>query len=572
MPEISCRATAGVIEVLESWGRDPTTLVGGVTTDLHTLRNPKQRLSWDDFVQFLDNVGEQCTVDELERVGAQVIEAPAWSMLRLLVQSLATPYRLAQVGSIFASAVFPVFRFDLHRIAAGSFTLTLVIPPERRGSEVFFHITRGQWREMLSLVGHPETSIRSEVDSHRGHYRFDFAPPRGVLHRLRDATATALASPVWLREVYEERRQLREALDTMDRWRRDFHRVLDELQDAVVIHRDGKILYANPALLTALARRADELVGSSLADLFEPQTLERARRALDSPQGPDHARTLVLEPTCDRQLRFELRQRQDIEFKGGPAELLVAQDVTESRRVYELLLHRDRMASLGMLAAGIAHEVNNPLGYVLNSLEIMRRELGGEHTMDDGRRDDVQSLLDVALEGTNRVRSIVAGLNGFSRSESTTATEVDLSRSLRSALELAKPQLDTSIEVILELETVPRIIASESRLSQVFLNLILNACHALREKGAPKQRLWLRTRVNGDGGIVAEVEDDGVGIPRAVRHRVFDPFFTTKPAGFGTGLGLAISRDVVTRLGGRIDLESRPGEGTRVWVTFPTLD
>jgi len=571
VPEISCRATAGVIEVLERWGRDPTTLAGGLATDLETLRNPKRRVDWDDFIQFLRNLGESCTVEEIEQIGAQLFEAPAWSVPRTLTRTLVTPYRLARLGSVFASAVFPVLQFELKRIDAGSFTLTLVIPAERHGAREFFIITRGQWRELLTRTGHPELIVESEIDDHRGYFRFLYEPPRSIVGSLRDAAAAAMASPTWIHEVLEERHQLGEALAAMDRWRRDFHRVLDELQDAVIIHRQGRILYANPALRMALGRRDDELVGASLAELFAPESLDRARRSLDYPSVPDHVRALATQTPDGNHLLFELRQRQDIDFKGGPAELLVARDVTDARRVYELLLHADRMASLGMLAAGLAHEVNNPLGYVLNSLQIMRREiaLDGDGAPSGPRRQQLASLLDVALEGTNRVRTIVGGLNEFSRSESTTATEVDLSRALSSALELAKPQLDDGIEVIPELAPVPRIIASESRLSQVFLNLILNACHALEEKGASPRRLWLRTLVDEEGRLVAEIEDDGIGIPAEVRDKVFDPFFTTKPAGVGTGLGLAICRDVVTRQGGRIDLWSRPGRGTRVRVTFP---
>lgn len=558
--------------MLERWGRDAQPLSHGLARDLDHLRNPRHRIDWETFAAFLGNLERLCTRAELEQLGADLLDVPSGSLPKVLTRHALSPWRFARLAAVFSSSVFPPVGFELRELGPTSFSIRLNIPADRPGAEPFFHVTRGHWRAIMTLIGHPDATIDTDIGSHHGHFVFRFAERRPTLRRLRELAGAAFAAPAWLREVYEERHQLRQAFVTMNRWRRDFHRVLDELQDAVVIHREGRILYANPALRHVVGRGDDKLVGSSLGDLFPSDELERALRSLET-SGSDHARILSLTSALGTPLRFELRQRQDIEFDGGLAVLLVAQDVTEQMRMHERLLHADRMASLGMLAAGLAHEVNNPLGYILNSLQIMQRELGeaesAERIVD--KRAQLEELVTVALEGTDQVRRIVSDLNGFSRSKSTTARSVDLRRSLAAALELAKPQLDDDIEVILELEPVPEIIASESRLSQVFLNLILNACHALRDKDEPPRRLWLRCFTDGRRRVVAEVQDDGVGIPKDARSKIFDPFFTTKPLGLGTGLGLAICRDVVTRLGGTIEVASRAGEGTTVCVAFPSL-
>ncbi|HSN15493.1 MAG TPA: ATP-binding protein, partial [Anaeromyxobacteraceae bacterium] len=254
-------------------------------------------------------------------------------------------------------------------------------------------------------------------------------------------------------------------------------------------------------------------------------------------------------------------------------------DVTERRRMLGRLQMADRLASVGTLAAGVAHEINNPLAYVLGnvqhsleSLDDLRRALArGEGVPEEIARvteESVAALRDAAT-GAERVRDIVRDLKVFSRASSEERHPTSLVRVLQSAGNLAGPEIRHRARFHLEVGELPPVMANESRLSQVFLNLLVNAAQAIPAGRPEENSIEVTGRTGADGRVVVEVRDTGCGIPLADQKRIFDPFFTTKPAGVGTGLGLAICHGIVTGLGGEIDVESAPGAGSTFRVVLP---
>jgi CheY-like chemotaxis protein/two-component sensor histidine kinase len=241
------------------------------------------------------------------------------------------------------------------------------------------------------------------------------------------------------------------------------------------------------------------------------------------------------------------------------------------------------MASLGTLAAGIAHEINNPLAYVTGNLEAVAETLvavasapgsivGREHA-------EVTAAISDARDGAERVRKIVHGLRVFSRSEDELRVPIALSGVIEAAIRMTSNELRHRAQVVRELGPVPLVVADDGRLTQVFINLLVNASHAIPEGRSDHNRITVRTRTDDRGSAVVEVEDTGKGIDPDVRSRVFDPFFTTKDVGAGTGLGLSICHGIISGLGGQISLESSvdpahpvgtmSGTGTIVRVTLP---
>ena len=240
----------------------------------------------------------------------------------------------------------------------------------------------------------------------------------------------------------------------------------------------------------------------------------------------------------------------------------------------------ERMASLGRLAAGVAHEINNPLAYVLGSIELLERglaEIGALHP--DAARtgeiiNDAQSALSNAKDGVERIRSIVKDLTTFSRAVPDSRRPVEVEAVLESTLNLAWNELRHRVRVVKDFNGVPELLGDEGRLAQVFLNLILNASQAIPDG----RQGVLRISTASEGGRVKVcVEDDGVGIAPEDLPYVFEPFFTPQ-TGWGrgpqqqrdaaAGLGLAICRNVVTALGGTITVTSTPEAGTRFTVTL----
>ncbi|HSK09899.1 MAG TPA: ATP-binding protein [Vicinamibacterales bacterium] len=222
-----------------------------------------------------------------------------------------------------------------------------------------------------------------------------------------------------------------------------------------------------------------------------------------------------------------------------------------------LLAHTEKMAAVGTLAAGVAHEVNNPLGGILNCIENMRA--------DPDDREMRERYLGLITDGLRRIERTVANLLDFSRRREIRAEPTSLNHCLLHVTELADYQLRRAgIELVLDLDPdEPAILGDHFQMEQLFLNLLLNAVQAMPGGG----KLTLRTRRRGDA-VVAEVRDSGIGIPSEIRQRIFDPFFTTRPVGEGTGLGLAVSDRIVGAHGGRIEVESVPGEGSTFRVVL----
>ena len=241
----------------------------------------------------------------------------------------------------------------------------------------------------------------------------------------------------------------------------------------------------------------------------------------------------------------------------------VTRDTTEHRRLQAQLMVADRLASMGTLAAGVAHEINNPLAAVLANLELMmpQAEQGGLPA------DFRAALLD-AKEAAERVRLIVRDLKVFSRAEEDRTTAVDLHRVLDSAVRMTWNEVRHRARLCKEYHTVPTVAGNEARLGQVFVNLLVNAAQALPEGQADTNEIRISAG-HDDQRVWVDVTDSGPGIRPEHLRLIFNPFFTTKAAGVGTGLGLAICQRIVTELGGEITVESQLGFGTRFRVSLP---
>ncbi len=245
------------------------------------------------------------------------------------------------------------------------------------------------------------------------------------------------------------------------------------------------------------------------------------------------------------------------------------QDVTDRKALESRLILADRLASIGILAAGVAHEINNPLAYILGNLDYALDALASTHGVDS----DVLGALRDAHLGTQRITRIVADLKPLSRAQDDAAKPVDVDAVVRSSLAIGKHQIQRrGAALVVELGAPPPARATEARLGQVVLNLLVNAAQALEGRDGDALEVRIRTGTAEDGFVYIEVTDTGCGIPPAVLTRIFDPFYTTKPAGEGTGLGLSICHTIVTSFGGDILVDTDPHTGTTFRVLLPRAE
>lgn len=319
------------------------------------------------------------------------------------------------------------------------------------------------------------------------------------------------------------------------------------------IHSPGPSFLSEP-VSEHIGRSLDEVLPQPMFDVLIPAV---ARAAQDR-----KAQQLELSlDTGSRRLRYEARLT--VSVLGDI--VVVIRDQTERVRMAERLRVADRMASVGTLAAGVAHELNNPLAYVLGNLELMQEELRSP----DRDERELRTLVEDAVDGARRMRAITQDLSTFSRPHADAVESVDPRAVMDSALRMAATEIRHRAGLCRDYEDVPPVLAEASKLGQVFLNLVINAVQALPVGDPSSHEIGVRTTTNEEGWAVVEVSDTGSGVPPHLRSRIFEPFVTTKPRGVGTGLGLSICHNIVTSLGGRISLHPRRVGGTTFRVALP---
>jgi signal transduction histidine kinase len=248
----------------------------------------------------------------------------------------------------------------------------------------------------------------------------------------------------------------------------------------------------------------------------------------------------------------------------------VRQRTTQLEEANSQLLFADRLVTVGQLAAGVGHEINNPLAFILGNLSYAREELermqGAPSPLE---REELLAALSEAHEGAERVKLLVQDLKMLARADDAVSGPVDLEAVLRSASKMAAHEVRQRARVVMQTEGAPRAHGNAARLCQVFLNLIINAAHAIPPGQVEQNEIRLVARRASDARVLVEVSDTGCGIPAENLERIFRPFFTTKPVGVGSGLGLSVCQRIVTMHGGDITVDSQPGRGTTFRISLP---
>ena len=358
----------------------------------------------------------------------------------------------------------------------------------------------------------------------------------------------------------------------MRRSEENFRRLIERSPSATFVHRDGRFLYVNPAAVAMLGyQHQTDLIGHDVLELIHPGDHELARdrlsrTAIDS--APAEARMI----RADGSVAILEGQTTLLEFDGKPTQVAVAHDITQRRELYAKMALADRLLSVGTLAAGVAHEINNPLAYVMANLALLGKELPKLLAGDRPphvERAELESMLADAREGAARVSAIVRDLRALSRPEDDRRTAVDVASALSLSTRMANNEIRHRARLVEHCDPqLPQVAANASRLGQVFLNLLVNAAHAIEPGRADRNEIRIRARADVEH-VIVEIEDTGAGIAPDVIDRIFDPFFTTKPAGVGTGLGLSISHQIIQSIGGSIAVTSTLGVGTTFRIALP---
>lgn len=334
----------------------------------------------------------------------------------------------------------------------------------------------------------------------------------------------------------------------------------------------GRIVYAAPALERVLGWKLAEIIGVRMTDLTPSDGREELMRLLEEAKA---APARAFRGEVRAVARSGAARILDLTVSNHLHEPTIgtivcnAIDVSTHKDLHARLMLSDRMASLGTLAASVAHEINNPLAALIGNLQLLADDLSQPTCLPGESRSSIVGLLEEAQEAAERVRVIARDLNLFSRREQDAPGFVDVQRLLDSSLRMSRNELRHRARVVKHYEPVPPVYTNEARLGQIFVNLLVNAAQAIPEGRADENEVRISTRVDDHGNVVVDISDTGGGISPELLGRVFDPFFTTKPLGQGTGLGLAICRRIVAEMGGSITVTSTLGSGSTFTVALP---
>ncbi len=342
--------------------------------------------------------------------------------------------------------------------------------------------------------------------------------------------------------------------------KRQWLAMIDAVQDPLVlVNRDYEIVRANSDYFAraqvAAGLSIRDLAGRRCFEVFAGRTSPCVHCRLgDASAGPVYWETQALAPG-----RFHQIRATPVGEAGSELAVVHYRDVTDWKALQESLARADKLAALGKLAGGVAHEISSPLAGILAFSQMALKELGEESAVSDDLRE--------IQEAARKCKVILEGMLGFARQEKPSDSQVfDVFESVRAALRLTAPLMRKArVQLVLELpEAKALVLGSGGKLEQVVVNLVTNAVYAMRAGGG---HLVLRGRL--DEGVVLEVTDSGEGMDPEVLAKIFDPFFTTKPVGEGTGLGLSVTYSIVRQHGGTIFGTSSPGMGTTMVVRLP---
>ena len=395
------------------------------------------------------------------------------------------------------------------------------------------------------------------------------APLRRPIAVIRGLGAALLAAAALLLALAWRQQRARAALDVRLEEARErlalavtgTHSVLDWELDAGVIHFDPPWGVGGGPPVSLLSGSTEEL----FARLVHPDDVPEVRArlgALFRGEVPIHDFEHRIPGTgAIRSIRVRGRVSRRAP-DGHPLRFTaVVSDVTERRAMQTQLDLSQRMAALGALAAGVAHEINNPLSSVCANLDFLAREAAKEPALAE--------VVAEARDGADRVREVVRGLRAFSSARAGAPGPADVRAELEAAIRLAMNELRHRAQLEVRIGDLPLVAAGGHELGQVFLNILLNAAQAIPEGHAQEHVITVEAGRAADGSASIRIRDTGVGIPPSVLERIFEPFYTAKPLGVGMGLGLAIAHRIVTGAGGRIEVETQVGSGTAFHVVLP---
>lgn len=438
-----------------------------------------------------------------------------------------------------------------------------------------------------------------------------FVPDRGTLYVqvVKAPIYDAQGNITGIQGIFWDVTERKRAEEILAESERRYRQLTEATLDAILLIDENELIRLfNPAAERMFGYRAIEVIGQPASQLIPAQV--RTSEGKGFFQYLENCQSQIIGRSTEiRALRKDgtefpvevalslIRFGGSLNSGGSDAQFLCAcRDLTERNKMRKVVVQSEKLASIGLLSAGVAHEINNPLAFVANNLVVLQRDFKSllsvldlfqatkdklprttlqkiqalEREIDfDYTRENLSHLLERTREGVDRVTRIVHSLRGLARTDAPRHQDISIPDLVEGTLEILRGRFKRSGIVVEEdHDPNPKVPGVHTQLSQMLLNLLVNAFQAVEGFRKEGGKIWVRTRRRGDEMMI-EIADNGPGIDPANQSKLFDPFFTTKDVGEGTGLGLAITHNIVEAHGGSIDVESKPGAGARFRVYLP---
>lgn len=547
------------VERASQLGVSIPSLIEGLPSAPRVLRKEQAWYPWDEHATLLERLEAALGQEGATAFGRRAFTHPVTRALRTLAGFFTTPERLYQLGfRWFSGSFYRHIRFHYTAEPGGRLRAVISWGPEYRDCPAFFRMWVSALEATPTMLGLSEARVTLDLGVRSAVFHIHPPPSRRPWLRLASWLHALGRAPRIAAELERHQVSLREAYESLLASREDFQLVLETSPEPVLVLRGLEVLYLNPAAAKVLGGGA--VRGTSVLTWIHPDDHAACERLFQPSGGP--ALEFRVNAPDGRTLTWRAKPGRRLRFEHEEALLIVANDVTDQAALHAQLALNERLIALGTLSAGVAHEINNPLTYVLHSAEALlspRAKLPDDFEPEEHLR--------AIQDGARRIQEIVRQLVGFARPSTPGLSPVDVHAVVRTMLRFVQDLLGERGRIELDFAPVPPVLARERELGQVVLNLLLNAVQAIVESGRPSGAVTVMTRQAASGAVELTVSDDGPGVPAHLRTRIFDPFFTTRAK--GTGLGLYICHRLVSELGGTLTLLDLPRPGASIRVTLP---
>jgi len=533
------------------------------------LNKKNQWMKWDDLVDWLEWLDKKFGPLDWELVGRTGPDTSAFAYAKAIVRACISVRYAYHIGAKWlGDSLFPPITSKVEYVRKHDVKETLVLHPTAKECPQLFRMFTGALTVLPEQsFGLARAKVTMTLTGRTAIYDIVVPQQHTLWSKLTSFFGSIFTYRKILKELENQQAQLFEKSQLLFNEREELKNFIKLYPDGLFIYRDGQVRYANEKVASILNCEQDEIIGKDIFKFVHPSSHEPIKNRVEElkknpGQINPHMEFTMLRKGSSEPFVVECTSIMTM-FDGEKSVLVAMRDLTDRKKLQMKMMQNDRLVSLGQLAAGVGHEINNPLCSILLKLELLQEEQKSLNT------DDAAKVLSEIKDGLERIKYITNDLKTLARNrDEDVLSNIDINRVLKATIHMTRNEIEHRAKLVFEPQDVKPVYANEARMSQVILNILINAIQSIEPGHADENEISVKTRT-ANGHVIMEFRDTGSGIPEEMKDRLFQPFQTTKPVGQGTGLGLSICESIIRKYNGTIECESIIGKGSLFRVILP---